>query len=149
MVDHRCARTRRADDCFCLALLKVAKETPGQLAGLGPVTSVKGGLTAARLSFIKFKLTTETSQNFDGTHSDRGPELVNETGYEKRNEHFMVVDLSVLESFGFVLCSLFFVLCSQFRLMNSQIEEQRSKYKAPSTKFKDHSTKPIQIPTFY
>ena len=79
MVDHRCAGTRRADDCFCLALLKVANETPGQLAGLGPVTSVKGGLTAARLSFIKFKLTTETSQNFDGTHSDRGPELVNET----------------------------------------------------------------------
>src|SRR5260370_13150806 len=87
MMHHRCARTRRTDDCFCLAVLKVTNKKLRQLACLGPVTSVEGGLAAASLSFIKFNLTTEASENFDGAHSNRAPDLVNETGYAEGNLH--------------------------------------------------------------
>jgi hypothetical protein len=82
MMHHRCARTRRTDNCFCIALVKVTNKTLRQLAGLGPVTRVKGGLAAASLPFIKLDFTTQASQNFDSAHPDRAPELIDNTGYE-------------------------------------------------------------------
>src|ERR1700741_2842149 len=85
VMDHRGTGSGRADDRIGLALFEDLDEATGNRSRLVEVAGVEGWLRAARLSLVKFNLTTDAPQHLDAAHADAGPQLIDETSYEKRN----------------------------------------------------------------
>jgi hypothetical protein len=90
-MDHRRARSGRTDDEFRVALFVQFYKTFGYASRFRPIAGIKSGLTAARLSLIKFDLTTCPAQNLNCGSADAAPHLIDNAGY-KQTDLYAIAD---------------------------------------------------------
>ena len=87
MLDHCRARTRRTNYRVGVRFLKYLYKPLREFPSLVAIAGVKRRLAAARLAFIKYDLTPNTTQHLDRAYAYIRAKLVNQTGDKKRNFH--------------------------------------------------------------
>src|SRR5256886_3232987 len=87
MMQHRGARSRRADDRVAAGRFEDLDEPAGQRARLRAIPGVERGLPATRLTFVELHVAPHPPQHPHRADRRRRPELIRQAGHEQRDTH--------------------------------------------------------------